>query len=464
MTVQYGEDTATSSGYGDLHPVLQKHLDDLHDTVQNATTPYGAAPFNPAPQPPQPQMAASPEHIPDGAIPTTQVSGAPASQQAGQLPNQTAMQGVQAGGSADSPAETPSGTNQPKPGSIQMPGAAPGPPPPIDTSDIDNMNQQANADNQYVTQAYATRLGQAGTSGSMGQQGGNGPTTGFQLSPNMNVPGLDNEQVGNARAIIQAGLQRGMSRQDITAAIMAGLTESSLRNLAGGDRDSAGLFQMRPSQGWGSYQQVTDPNYEIGKFYDEMSGLQGRQSMTPWAEDQAIERSAFADGSNYYRNYELAQRAVDQLTQQAPQGFASSPTVNPNGSLQWISQNTNKYLDFDGYYGAQCVDLYDFYCTGFVGASPNPVGYADEIWYNHDTRAFTQIDSAQIPHMGDVAVWGSGPYTPMSHVGIIIKDNGDGTVQTLSNNATSAGPSGNSAVVNISKQALLGYLRPNKLI
>jgi hypothetical protein len=92
------------------------------------------------------------------------------------------------------------------------------------------------------------------------------------------------------------------------------------------------------------------------------------------------------------------------------------------------------------------------------------VGYAQEIWQNHDPKVYQQVANNQKTQMGDVAVWGAGGNTPMSHVGIIIQDLGNGFVKTLSNNATSAGNKGTSAVVTLSKASLLGYLRPRKLM
>jgi hypothetical protein len=269
--------------------------------------------------------------------------------------------------------------------------------------------------------------------------------------------GLDAEQSSIAQQIISVGKQRGLSDTQIQEALDAGLTESGLHNLNYGDSDSLGIFQQRPSQGWGSAQQVTDPNYSIGKFYDALMGGSGQN---PWNVVQSVQRSAFADGSNYQAQWQRAQN----IYRSYQIGAASSPTVGANGAANWITNNTGKYEDYDGWYGAQCVDLYDFYSTGFVGASPNPVGYADEIWTNHDYNAYAQISANQIPQMGDVAVWGKGGNTPMSHVGIIIKDLGNGWVQTLSNNATSEGSNGASAVVTLSKASLLGYLRPRKLM
>lgn len=271
------------------------------------------------------------------------------------------------------------------------------------------------------------------------------------------IDGLDSEQSANAQAIIRAGKARGLSDGDIQIGIMTALAESQLRNVNGGDRDSLGLFQQRPSQGWGAPSQVLDPTYAAGKFFDGLSTAQGAN---PWNKAQAVQRSAFSDGSNYQAQFARSQAIMNSYNQ----GARSAPTVGANGSAQWITSNTNKYLDYDGAYGAQCVDLYDFYTTGFAGGQAPMVGYADEIWQNHDPKAYQQVSANQGTQMGDVAVWGKGGATPMSHVGIIIQDMGNGFVKTLSNNATSAGNKGSSAVVTISKANLLGYLRPRKLM
>lgn len=103
----------------------------------------------------------------------------------------------------------------------------------------------------------------------------------------------DAEQLANARTIIAVGAEMGMSRRDITVALMTAMQESSLRNLSGGDRDSAGLFQQRPSQGWGSYQQVTNPLYSARKFFTTLRGVKGRAAMSLSGAAQAVQRSAF---------------------------------------------------------------------------------------------------------------------------------------------------------------------------
>jgi murein DD-endopeptidase MepM/ murein hydrolase activator NlpD len=73
------------------------------------------------------------------------------------------------------------------------------------------------------------------------------------------------------------------------------MQESGLRNLTGGDRDSIGLFQQRPSQGWGTPQQLADPAYQAGKFFDKLITIDGWQQMPLTDAAQAVQRSAYPD-------------------------------------------------------------------------------------------------------------------------------------------------------------------------
>jgi hypothetical protein len=108
-------------------------------------------------------------------------------------------------------------------------------------------------------------------------------------------------------------------------ALTAALQESSLRNLPYGDRDSAGLFQMRPSMGWGAPAQVTDPTYATTAFYGgpdvppQNPGLldvENWQQMTPADAAQAVERSAFPDA--YERWVDDARALVATVSGDSP--------------------------------------------------------------------------------------------------------------------------------------------------
>jgi cell wall-associated NlpC family hydrolase len=89
------------------------------------------------------------------------------------------------------------------------------------------------------------------------------------------------------------------------------MTESGLRNLHHGDRDSLGIFQMRPSMGWGTPAQVTDPPYQVNKFYDVLLGVPGWDQQRPGDAAQAVERSAFPD--RYHKWAPMAVTLVQNL-------------------------------------------------------------------------------------------------------------------------------------------------------
>ena len=80
-------------------------------------------------------------------------------------------------------------------------------------------------------------------------------------------PGLDAEQSENARLIIRIGRELGVSDRGIAIALGTAMQESWLRNLDWGDRDSLGLFQQRPSSGWGSPEQILDRERATRVFY-----------------------------------------------------------------------------------------------------------------------------------------------------------------------------------------------------
>ncbi len=70
----------------------------------------------------------------------------------------------------------------------------------------------------------------------------------------------------------------------MTIALATAMQESQLRNIGHGDRDSVGLFQQRPSQGWGTFEQIQDPVYSAGRFYDHLAEVPGysRLPLTVW--------------------------------------------------------------------------------------------------------------------------------------------------------------------------------------
>jgi cell wall-associated NlpC family hydrolase len=106
---------------------------------------------------------------------------------------------------------------------------------------------------------------------------------------------FNGEQLKNAAIIMQVGRSMGASTRDIQIALMAALVESNLINVNYGDRDSLGLFQQRPSQGWGTPEQVTNPAYAAGQFFSHLLKVKNRYGMSMGAAAQAVQRSAYPD-------------------------------------------------------------------------------------------------------------------------------------------------------------------------
>jgi hypothetical protein len=103
---------------------------------------------------------------------------------------------------------------------------------------------------------------------------------------------LTPEQAANATTIAAVGKRLGLPDHAVSVALAAALQESGLHNLAGGDRDSIGLFQQRPSQGWGTPQEIADPTYAATAFYDHLAQVTGWQSRSVTDAAQAVQHSA----------------------------------------------------------------------------------------------------------------------------------------------------------------------------
>jgi hypothetical protein len=104
---------------------------------------------------------------------------------------------------------------------------------------------------------------------------------------------LDSVQMANAATVTAVGLRRKMPEKAIVIALAAALQESKLENLGTGDRDSVGLFQQRPSQGWGTPEKLQDPRYSASKFYTALKKVKNYQKMRVTDAAQKVQRSAY---------------------------------------------------------------------------------------------------------------------------------------------------------------------------
>ncbi|MEU8034775.1 NlpC/P60 family protein [Streptomyces sp. NPDC049099] len=127
----------------------------------------------------------------------------------------------------------------------------------------------------------------------------------------MTVSGLPDpkEQLPNAKTIVATGIQLGIPARGQVIGLATALQESALRNLDHGDRDSVGLFQQRPSQGWGTREEIMNPVYASKKFYNALKSVKGWESMPVTVAAQKVQKSGTPDA---YAQHEPLATALQQ--------------------------------------------------------------------------------------------------------------------------------------------------------
>ncbi|MBW5254050.1 hypothetical protein JGS39_34665 [Streptomyces sp. P01-B04] len=141
---------------------------------------------------------------------------------------------------------------------------------------------------------------------------------------------LTSEQAANAATISAVGTTRGMPERAVTIALATALQESGLRNIEHGDRDSLGLFQQRPSQGWGTEKQILDPVYSAGKFYEHLAEVPGYSRLPLTVAAQRVQRSGFPQA--YAKHEPDAALLAAALTGRAPAALNCDPPRSTAGT------------------------------------------------------------------------------------------------------------------------------------
>jgi peptidoglycan DL-endopeptidase CwlO len=226
---------------------------------------------------------------------------------------------------------------------------------------------------------------------------------------------IDGEQRGNAALIIQVGQQLGMPAYGQQIAVATAMQESRLRNLDHGDRDSLGLFQQRPSMGWGTREQILDPRYASTTFYTRLRDVPNWQQMSLWQAAQSVQHSAFPQAYQQWAQLaaELVQQQGDGVTCVTPGG----PQVEQ--AIQFATAQLGKPYQW----GATGPDAYD--CSGLMLRAWQSAGVtlnrtSTEQWHNGDPIPVSQAAR------GDLLFW-SYDATPsgVHHVAMYL---GDGTI------------------------------------
>jgi cell wall-associated NlpC family hydrolase len=228
---------------------------------------------------------------------------------------------------------------------------------------------------------------------------------------------LDGDQQANARTIITTGKQLGVPPQGLVVAVATALQESTLRNLDYGDRDSVGLFQQRPSTGWGTVAQLTDPPTAAGKFFRALLQVPGWQSLPVTVAAQTVQRSAFPMA---YAKWEaLATSLVNSVTGAQAYGCSSAAgTKVPDGTSGLMLRVALAQQGKPYFWGGTGPAYFD--CSGLVVYSWRQAGYQLSVRTSEQMSSISTPVLAGSEQPGDLLFGEYGP-NGAGHVMIVIQ-------------------------------------------
>lgn len=241
-------------------------------------------------------------------------------------------------------------------------------------------------------------------------------------SPPTKIDSYRPDQLANAATIVAVGKQLNVPPQGQVIAIATALQESGLRNLTYGDRDSVGLFQQRPSQGWGSPSQLTDPAFAAAQFYRALVEVPGWQQLSLTDAAQAVQRSAFPNAYAQHQTAALAlTAAVGGATCSAPAApsqaaaiaiaFARSAIGQP---YRWGGNGPEATQLPNG----QTTTTGGFDCSGLTKAAYETAGIDLPRTAHTQFLATARVSLTEL-QPGDLVFYGN-PNTEIHHVGLYI--------------------------------------------
>ncbi|WP_091373301.1 C40 family peptidase [Actinokineospora alba] len=239
------------------------------------------------------------------------------------------------------------------------------------------------------------------------------------------VDGYGADQLANAAVIVAVGKQMNVPVQGQVVAIATAMQESTLRNLDHGDRDSLGLFQQRPSQGWGTPGQIMNPTYAATQFYRHLLTVPGWQTMSATDAAQAVQRSGFP---NAYAQHELTARLIVGAVTGAGCTTTTTITVGtgdcnaitaPNpitvAAINYAcGQRGTPYL-----WGGNGEEDGGFDCSGLTKAAYGAAGITLPRTAHTQFHAGPRVPAGQPLLPGDLVFYGN-PNTKIHHVGLYL--------------------------------------------
>ncbi|MFD7652644.1 C40 family peptidase [Actinosynnema sp. NPDC059797] len=232
---------------------------------------------------------------------------------------------------------------------------------------------------------------------------------------------LTDEQLTTVANIISIGRERQLPPLAWQIAIQAGMTESGLRSLDYGDRDSLGIFQMRPSMGWGTPQQVMDPHYAINKFYDVLLKLPDWEAQRPGDSAQDVERSAFPD--RYHRWEAMAAFLIGRegdVSDPAGCGEAAGDFLLASNAAGTAIEFTRQQLGEPYLWGGNGPDAWD--CSGILVKAFAAAGVKIPRVANDQYMSGGAHLPVREAKAGDLIFWATNPAQPVTvhHVGMYL--------------------------------------------
>lgn len=244
-------------------------------------------------------------------------------------------------------------------------------------------------------------------------------------SPSVQAAEYRAEQLANAAVIVAVGKQMNVPEHGQLVAIATALQESRLRNLDHGDRDSLGLFQQRPSQGWGTPAQIMNPTYAATQFYQHLLATPDWQQMSLNDAAQAVQRSGTP---NAYAQHEPAARTVFAAVHGANCTNNASEAVG-TGDCNAIQAPDQAALIAINYacgqrglpyvWGGNGPQDGGFDCSGLTTAAYRAAGITLPRTAHTQFHAGPHVPKGQPLLPGDLVFYGN-PNTKIHHVGLYI--------------------------------------------
>lgn len=216
----------------------------------------------------------------------------------------------------------------------------------------------------------------------------------------------DPDQAQSASTIVDVGVfKKGVPARAATVAATTAIQESKLRNLAYGDLDSLGLFQQRKSQGWGTAEQIQDPVFSSGSFYNALLKVPGWETMPIGQAAQEVQKSGFPDA--YAQHESQGEVITAVMTGAAHEGIGCrlDPTTK-NGSPAQVVQQLSNESGLPATAGHSAVDYHARSADGAYAVAAWAIAHADA----DNITAVTVGDRAWVRHRGrDGWTWHAAP-------------------------------------------------------